>query len=131
MFETSSVSPGLFTYHECPRFPFHSRFNRNTATPSSMMYTLRGAFAFAKLPTAFQFWLLAFVFLHEGLDFGLDSGQVEGGWVLHWRIVDGRSKLTDGLLHDDQAPELARIELVHVATAHVIQRLASDRGGRP
>ena len=30
------------------------------------------------------------------------------------------------LLHDDEAPELASVELVHVTAAHLVQRFAAD-----
>ena len=66
--------------------------------------------------------LLAFVGLHQFLDFGFDGIQVEGSWILHRRIVDCRHReFTYRLLYYDEAPKLARHEVVHVAAATVVQ----------
>ena len=78
-------------------------------------------------PTCCRVELLPFVRLDHFLDFGLDGLQVEGSWILHRRIVDGRhGELAHCLLNDDEAPELARIEVIHVASTHIIQTLAAN-----
>jgi hypothetical protein len=65
--------------------------------------------------------LLPFVCLDHFFDLGLDGRQVEGSWILHWRIVDsGQGQLAHSLLNNDEAPELARIKVIHVAPTHVI-----------
>ena len=57
--------------------------------------------------------------------------EVEGGRVLHRRILNRRLReLRHLLLDEHEAPELARIEVVHVAAAEVIQALAAN-GRRP
>src|SRR5262245_47475456 len=55
---------------------------------------------------------LAFLRLHHGLDLLLHLIEVEGGRVLHRRIVDRRHRqLPDVLLDLDKTPELARVEV--------------------
>ena len=65
------------------------------------------------------------------VDLLLHRVQVEGGRILHRRVVDGRlGQLRHRLLDEDEPPELAGIEVVHVAAAEVVQALAAD-GRRP
>src|SRR6202050_1862764 len=72
--------------------------------------------------------LLPFVRLHHLLDLLLDLGEVEGRGLLHRWVVDERlSRRRHGLLHLDEAPELAGHKVVHVAAALVVERLAADR----
>ena len=62
------------------------------------------------------------------VDFCLDRLEVEGRRSLHRRIIDRRLRqLRHLLLHEDEAPELAGIEVVHVAAAQCRWRLAADR----
>ena len=37
------------------------------------------------------------------------------------------AKLHNGFLHHDEAPELARIEIVHISTAQIIEAFTADR----
>src|SRR5580692_11715244 len=79
-------------------------------------------------PAVVKVRLLPFVRLHHLLDLLLDLGEVEGRGLLHRREVDERlCRRTHSLLHLDEAPEFARHEVVHVAAALVVERLAADR----
>src|SRR5262245_13476268 len=52
------------------------------------------------------------------LDLSLDGFKVEARRCLHWRKLDGRfGEFSDRLLHHDEAPELAPIAVIHVASA--------------
>src|SRR6516165_4902109 len=73
-------------------------------------------------PTSLEFKLLAFVGFDGFLDFGLYGVQIESGRVLHGRIVDGgHSKLGNGLLNNDKAPELTGHEVIYVASGTVVK----------
>ena len=62
--------------------------------------------------------LVAVVGLDHRVDLLLRGLQVEGSRVLHRRVVDGRfGKFRDLALDEDEPPELAGIELVHIAPA--------------
>ena len=62
------------------------------------------------------------------VDLLLDRVKVEGRRVLHRRVVDRRhGQLRHLLLDDDEPPELAGVEVVHVAAAQVVEALAADR----
>src|SRR3984957_16419004 len=79
-------------------------------------------------PAVVKVCLLPFVRLHHLLDLRFDLGKVEGRGLLHRRVVDERLRRRGhGLLHLDEAPEFARHEVVHVAAAQVVERLAADR----
>src|SRR5215475_5368303 len=72
--------------------------------------------------------LLPRVALDHLVDLPLHRLEIEAGGILHRRIVDRRQRqLGDRLLDEHEAPELAGIELVHVAAAEVVQVLAADR----
>src|SRR5690242_2168636 len=75
--------------------------------------------------------LLRFMLLHQFLDLFLYRLEIEGRRRLHRRIIDGRHRqLTHVLLDHHEAPELACVEVIHVAPAHVVRSLAAD-GRRP
>src|SRR5580704_6150886 len=79
-------------------------------------------------PAVVKACLLPFVRLHHLLDLLFDLSEVEGRGLLHRREVDERlRRRAHGLLDLDEAPELARHEVVHVAAALVVERLAADR----
>src|SRR5215470_2073035 len=66
--------------------------------------------------------LLTFTVLDHLLDLLLHRIKVEGSWILHRRIVDRRQRqFLDILLDHDEAPELTGEEVVHVATALVVE----------
>src|SRR5262249_1999500 len=73
--------------------------------------------------------LLPFVLLHHLVNFLFDGFKVKRSRLLHRWILDGRLRqLKDFLLHQDEAPELAGIEVVHVTAAQVVQGLPAKRG---
>src|SRR5208283_791043 len=81
----------------------------------------------ASRPRSLEIGLLGFVRLYHFLDLGLEGIQVERGWVLHRRIVDGcHCKLTHSLLHEDKSPELARHEVIHVSRRASVECFAAD-----
>ena len=54
--------------------------------------------------------------------------ETERGGRLHRRKLDGRLRQRSHmLLHQDEAPEFAGIEVVHIPTAHVVHRFAAYR----
>lgn len=64
----------------------------------------------------------------RSVDLPLYSIQIERGRILHRGIVDRReSKLGDFLLNADEPPELARKEVVHVASTLIIEALLTNR----
>src|SRR5262245_51345425 len=70
--------------------------------------------------------LLTFAVLEHLLNLLLDCIEVEGRRVLHRRIIDRRLRqLCDVLLHHNKAPHLAPEEVVHVATALVVEAFAA------
>src|SRR5262245_23834626 len=81
-------------------------------------------------PVVLPAHLLLPVFPYHLLDFLLHRLEVEAGQILHRRIVDGGlGELRYVLLHEHEAPELARIKVVHVPAAEVVQALAPDGWG--
>src|SRR5580704_8725579 len=71
---------------------------------------------------------LAFVALHHQFDLFLDGLKVERGRLLHgWKFDERLRRRADRLLDLDEAPELARHEVVHVAAALIVERLAANR----
>src|SRR5439155_3711785 len=78
-------------------------------------------------PAAFVTRLLAFVLLHHRLDLGLNGVEVEGGRILHRRIVNCRHcRLRYDLLHEHKTPELAGEEIVGVAGRAGIKAFATE-----
>src|SRR5689334_19246910 len=72
--------------------------------------------------------LLPFVLFEFLLDFPLYRIEVKARGCLHRGELDGRlCKLSHRLLHANEAPELARIEIVHVAAAYIVHALAANR----
>src|SRR5262249_26563360 len=70
---------------------------------------------------------LTFAMLDHLLDLLLHRIEVEGGRVLHRRIVDRRERqLLDKLLDQAEAPELTGEEVVHVAGGSGVKRLAAN-----
>src|SRR5262245_158506 len=66
--------------------------------------------------------VLTFADLDHLLDLLFHRIKVEGSWILHRRIVDRRQRqFLDILLDHDEAPELTGEEVVHVATALVVE----------
>ncbi len=60
------------------------------------------------------------------LDFFFYGLQVEGRRGLHRRILDRRlGEFPHLFLHQDESPELAGIEVVHVAAAEIVHALAA------
>src|SRR6266852_5412478 len=73
------------------------------------------------------YWLLALLLLDRFVDLGLYGFQVEARGRLHRRKLEGSArKFTHELLHPDEPPELARIEIIHVASAKTIHVHAAD-----
>ena len=67
------------------------------------------------------------MFLDHLIDLGLDRREVERCRILHRRIVNRRqSQLSDFLLHEDKAPELTGVKVVHVAAGPVVRRLSAN-----
>ena len=63
------------------------------------------------------------------VDLPLHGLEIEGSRVLHRRVVNCRQgQFRDFLLNADEPPELASIEVVHVAATEIIQALLADRG---
>src|SRR5271155_4198059 len=60
--------------------------------------------------------------LDRFVDLGLYRRQVERRRCLHRRILDRRHReFPDVLLHHYKPPELARIEIVHIASTEIVQ----------
>ena len=78
-------------------------------------------------PAVLLIRLLAFAVLDYLIDLGFYGFKVEGRWCLHRWILDGRFReLRHIFLNHDEAPELSRIEVVHVPAAEFIQGFTSD-----
>src|SRR5208283_590266 len=72
--------------------------------------------------------LLPFVGLDGFLDLFLNGLDVEARRRLHRRKIDRRLReLTHRFLHENEAPELARHEIVHVASSEIVHVFAADR----
>ena len=70
--------------------------------------------------------LLPFARLDHFLNLPLDGVEVERRRRLHRRKLDRRLRQRRHvLLHEDKAPELAGIKVIHVAAAHVVGRFAA------
>ena len=75
-------------------------------------------------------YLLPLVGLDGFLDLFLDRLDVEARWRLHRRKINGRlCEFTHVFLHEDEAPDLARHEVVHIAAAEIVQVFAADGRG--
>src|SRR5215813_1421131 len=71
--------------------------------------------------------LLTWAVLDHLLDLFLHRLEVEGGRVLHRRILDRRQRqLLDKLLDQDETPELAGEEVLAVAEGAGVRRLAAN-----
>src|SRR5208283_3156390 len=74
--------------------------------------------------------LLPFVGLDGFLDLFLNGLDVEARRRLHRRKIDRRLReLTHRFLHENEAPELARHEIIHITAAEIVQIFAADRWG--
>lgn len=63
-------------------------------------------------------WLLPFVALHQFVDVSFHGLEIERGRRLHRRVIDRRfCQLRHLLLHEDETPELAGIEVIHIPAA--------------
>src|SRR5215471_12236593 len=78
-------------------------------------------------PAIASYRLLTFAVPDHLLDLLFHRIKVEGGRILHRRIVDRRQRqLLDKLLHQDEAPELTGEEVVDVGGRAGIKRLAAN-----
>src|SRR5262249_38580053 len=78
-------------------------------------------------PAIAGYRLLTFAVPDHLLDLLFHRIKVEGGRVLHRRIVDRRQRqLLDKLLDHDKAPELPGGEVIHVAGGARCKRLAAN-----
>src|SRR5439155_15188677 len=78
-------------------------------------------------PAGLSIRLLAFALLHLRLDLLLHRVEVERGGGLHRRVVNRRhGEFCDFLLNQDEAPELARHELIDVTKSSIVEALVVE-----
>src|SRR5262247_1499615 len=72
--------------------------------------------------------LLSGLVFDSRVDLLLHGLQVEGCWILHRRVVNGRlGEICDPLLDEHEAPELPGIKVIHVAATQIVQALRINR----
>src|SRR5215475_3346601 len=72
--------------------------------------------------------LLSGLVFDSGVDLLFHGLEVEGRWILHRWVVDGRlGEICDPLLDEHEAPELPGIKVIHVAATQIVQALRINR----
>src|SRR5437667_86055 len=72
--------------------------------------------------------LLPFVILHRRVDLLLHRVEVKCGWFLHRRVLDRRhGKFCHLLLDQNEAPELARHEVIDITKSSIVEALVVKR----
>src|SRR6516165_5142049 len=107
----------------------HAHVERGIAGISTVATSRRSRTPHIGAPAMPAAWLLPFAVLEHLLDLLLHRIEIEGCRILHRRIVDCRLRqLCDVLLDHNEAPELAREEVVAVAPGAGVGRLAPHAG---